>query len=230
MSLEVIGVGGQMQNGKDTVADYIAAKIRCLEEPWDRGAFAAGVKDVFCDTFGVDRDFVEEWKIKDEIPSGFDMTVRKSLQFIGDGFRQIKGLVWVEKPFRNRNSPVIISDVRYINELEKVSSVGGINILVWRPDKENDDPNGSEAQIKQIVDYWKSTDVDGDTHDHLQTVMAKNCCDHGLQAGAEFVDIFLRNLEGVDELLEKVNQIVLPYIQERYNDTRIFNTVGTGAA
>ena len=39
--MRVIGIAGQMQNGKDTVADYLAEKIG-----WGRYAFATGVKEV----------------------------------------------------------------------------------------------------------------------------------------------------------------------------------------
>ena len=77
-----VGVGGQMQNGKDTIADYLHDVFS-----WERNAFAAGVKKVFCDTFGVDEAFIEKWKVIPEPPTGFLKTVRQSLQFIGDGFR-----------------------------------------------------------------------------------------------------------------------------------------------
>jgi hypothetical protein len=61
----VIACSGQAQNGKDTVADRLCLKLneRHPEAPWTRAAFALNVKKVYCDTFGVDMAFVEEWKV-----------------------------------------------------------------------------------------------------------------------------------------------------------------------
>jgi hypothetical protein len=86
----VIGVAGQAQMGKDTLADRLCEKLNAAggagvndDHPaehlhWTRGAFAANVKKVFCDTFDVDMDFVEKWKVIPEPPPGFDMTVQAS--------------------------------------------------------------------------------------------------------------------------------------------------------
>lgn len=147
----VIGVAGQAQMGKDTLADELHILLNeCGGVQWTRAAFASNVKRVFMETFDVDADFVEKWKVITENPPDFDMPVRQALQFIGDGFRKIKSTVWLDIPFRD-NVPKIISDVRYINEFCRVKKEGGMNILVGRPDKLNDDPNGSEAQIRPYV-------------------------------------------------------------------------------
>ena len=160
----VIGVAGQAQMGKDTLADHLALKLNEGGGPevnddhpslamWKRRAFAYNVKKVYADTFGVDFDFIEKWKTNPEPPPGFDMTVRQSLQFIGDGFRKILSTIWLDLAFRDKTSPIIISDVRYINEFLRVKAEGGFNVLVGRPDKLNDDPNGSEAQIRPYIEW-----------------------------------------------------------------------------
>jgi len=108
----VIGVAAQLQNGKDTLSDYLAYKLNeiypkfyCDKEInppevvaknelkakinspyWQRASFASNVKKVFCDTFDKDLDFVEKWKTNPEPPPGFSKNIRQSLQFIGDGF------------------------------------------------------------------------------------------------------------------------------------------------
>lgn len=146
----IIGVAGQMLNGKDTLADRLQSALALRGKVWDRTALADNVKDVICKTFGVTRAFVEEWKVKNEPPPGFDMTIRQALQFVGDGFRKIKPTIWMDLRFSGTR-PQIISDVRYIDELRRVKKEGGLNILVGRPDKLNDDPNGSEAQIRPYV-------------------------------------------------------------------------------
>lgn len=154
--MKVIGVAGQAQNGKDTIADRMMVHLNNLEESWKRTAFAWKVKQIFCDTFNVDIEFVEKWKVIPEPPPGFDMPVRQALQFIGDGFRKIQANVWVDQPFRDKSQPINISDVRYVNEFSRIHQEGGMNILVARPDRLNNDQNGSEAQIRPYVDWFLS--------------------------------------------------------------------------
>lgn len=155
----VIGCAGQLQNGKDTVADQLAEKLNedkvsnLAHGRWERAAFASNVKRVYKETFDVDDHFVEKWKVISDPPSGFEMNVRQSLQFIGDGFRKIQSTIWLDLAFRDKSYPIILSDVRYVNEFRRVKAEGGLNILVIRPDKINDDPNGSEAQIKPYVQW-----------------------------------------------------------------------------
>lgn len=159
--MRVIGIAGQAQMGKDTVADQLALRLNegkpFLDDlaglTWQRIAFAAGVKKVYKDIFNVDDEFIEKWKVIPEPPPGFEMTVRQSLQFIGDGFRKIQPNIWLDLAFRNVTGPSIISDVRYINELKRVKSEGDLNILVIRPEKLTNDPNGSEAQIRPYIQW-----------------------------------------------------------------------------
>lgn len=152
----VIGVAGQAQMGKDTLADHLGPKLNETSGPWKRSAFAAAVKKVFCETFAVDLAFVEKWKVIPEPPPGFSMPIRQALQFIGDGFRKIQPNIWLDLAFRDKNTSTIISDVRYINEFTRVKQEGGLNIIVCRPDKLNFDSNGSEAQIRPYVNWLMS--------------------------------------------------------------------------
>lgn len=148
----VIGVAGQAQMGKDTLADELQILLNQADQcvNWTRFAFATSVKRVFMETFGVDAEFVEKWKVRPEIPEGFSMPVRQSLQFIGDGFRQIQSNIWLDLAFREKVAK-IISDVRYVNEFRRVKKEGGLNILVGRPEKLNSDPNRSESEIRPYI-------------------------------------------------------------------------------
>lgn len=173
--MHYIGVAGQAQQGKDTLADYLAFKLneerlerRRREQLlstkcslnldgksvfWERSAFARAVKQIYCETFDKDLDFVEFWKTNPEIPPGMDMTVRKALQLIGDGFRQIQRNIWIDLMFRDTSRPKIISDARYVNELTAIHEHGGFNVLVVHPDRINEDSNGSEAQMRPFARY-----------------------------------------------------------------------------
>ena len=196
----IVGFAGQMQNGKDTAADYMFEKIKSKWADVERASFADNVKRIFCETFNVDRSFVEEWKTKSEVPEGFDSPVRQGLQQIGDGFRKIQGEIWIELAFRNRVRSAIFSDVRYINELKKIKEVGGTTVLVWRPGHENEDPNGSEAQIKPLVD-WLARLAPFNATETTET--------NPPPEGVEYVDHFLVNDGSIEDLYRKVDDIVL---------------------
>ena len=171
----VIGIAGQAQMGKDTLADRLAIKlnetVQAFSESqqtpytddmgWQRTAFAKNVKRVFSETFGVDYDFIEEWKVKSDPPPSFGKNVRQSLQFIGDGFRSIQDTIWVDLCFRNPLLAQIISDVRYPNEFLRVHKEGGLNIIVGRTEKLNDDSNSSESLIRPYVE-WFLNHTEGD--------------------------------------------------------------------
>ena len=188
----VIGVAGQLRQGKDVASDHLA-RVLGLK----RGAFATGVKQVFCEYFGVDMAFVERWKVVDEPPPGFQRSVRKSLQLIGDGFRSIKDDVWIERLFAQHPDDIAISDVRYRNELAAVRARGGVNLLVYRPGFLNDDPNGSEAQIRPFVEHFIAAGKEG-------RVESKG--DFGL------VDFFVVNDGGIDDFFLKVDELVVPFL------------------
>jgi hypothetical protein len=189
----IIGVAGQQRQGKDVASDHIA-QIMGL----NRGAFATGVKQVFCEYFGVDMEFVERWKVVDETPPGFMVSVRKALQFIGDGFRGIKDDVWVDRLFRQHPDNVVISDVRYRNELAATRDRGGLNILIYRPGFMNDDPNGSEAQIRPFVEHFLDSGSEG-----------------RVRAEGHFglIDFFLVNDGGIDDLYSKIDGLVVPFLK-----------------
>lgn len=201
---------GQLANGKDQCADIVAAALNATEgQPtWRRSAFAGAVKDIYAHAFGVDRDFIEKHKRLTDPPPGFIQTVRKALQFIGDGFRQIRADVWIELALRDP-SPVIISDGRYINEARAAKKRGGTNVVVWRPGFENDDPNRSESEILVIVKWCLETNQNGPI-----VVRGENVPD-AIREGV--YDYFFRNDVALDELPGKVNRELIPFLLNRYD-------------
>lgn len=196
--MQVITVSGQARFGKDVVSDYIAYKIN-----YKRIAFASNVKKIFCETFDVDMEFIEKWKVISEPPPGFDMPVRQALQFIGDGFRKIKSDIWIDLIFRKNPTKVIVSDGRYINELKRTHDNNGINILLWRPGFENNDPNQSESQIKSIIDWHISKNVEGDVRQINRDRSPEGC---------GYIDYFIINNGTLDTLYKKIEDMVLKNI------------------
>jgi DNA-binding transcriptional regulator YiaG len=194
----VIGVAGQAQNGKDTLADYIHLKINELQKEveWHRSSLAKNVKKVFAETFNVSYEFIEKWKTRDEIPEGFNMPIRKALQFIGDGFRGIQNDIWLDSCFRDETRNVIISDVRYLNEARRIHTYRGVNILIAHPYRINNDPNGSEAEIRPYSVYF------------LNQV--------GFPPHTELFDIFIKNDGSIEDLYAKADELIIPYIIEHF--------------
>ena len=198
--MKAIVLSGQCGNGKDELANHLASILnQTTAETWTRNAFAYGVKKIYCETFGVTIDFLEKWKRIDEAPPGMQMPVRKALQFIGDGFRQIKSNIWIELALRDEGKNKIISDGRYFNEAIATRKQGGYNILVWRPGHENNDPNPSESQIKVVVDWCKanmSTSGPIITDEHPMALY----------------DFFMINDGTIKDLQDRITTLLLPQI------------------
>ncbi len=199
---------GQLANGKDVVADIVQEIFNGLADrpnQWKRSAFAGAVKDIYCHAFGKDRAFIEEWKRNPSPPPGFDSNVRKALQFIGDGFRTIQRDVWINIALREPF--LILSDGRYINEAKAAKALGGVNVLVWRPGFENNDPNLSEAQILPIVKWCLDTNQDG---------VIRYDVDVPPVVGVENYDYFFRNDVSLEQLRGKVERELIPFLRHRY--------------
>jgi hypothetical protein len=192
----IVGIGGQMAAGKDTLADQIAASLPATTAGgWARSAFAHGVKKVFEATFGVDREWVERWKRIDHPPPGFAKTVRQMLIDIGDGFRGFRGDVWINRALAEPGN-LVISDARYLNELAAIKRRNGVTIALWRPDGENDNPNPSERELRAYIQKFIDAGVRGPTGDPL-------------------VDLFVVNDGSVADLYAYAGAVVVPWVAAR---------------
>lgn len=192
--MKLIGIAGQAGAGKNALADYLLQKLN-KDEKWVLGSFADNVKRIFCDTFGVSRDFIEHWKRIDECPPGFDMPIRQCLTFIGDGFRNICPTIWMDLLLNNRKDNLCLSDARYLNEILRIRKEGGINILLWRYGFENEIPNASEQEFRPIINDLKNKE-EGVLKDHQ-------------------FDIFIKNNGDLDQLYAKADKIILPFIRKK---------------
>jgi hypothetical protein len=206
--MQVIGIAGQLGNGKDVLADYLVERLNSVDPGWNRSAFANAVKDIFCSSFGVDRQFIEDWKRNPEPPEGFLKNIRQSLQFIGDGFRQIRGNIWIEIALRDESKKLIISDSRYINEAKAVRAKGGVMVVLYRPGFMNDDPNPSEAQIKPIVEWCNNHLEDGPIFSQVGS---------DFPSDLQYYDLFIRNDGTIEQMYEKIDRIVVPYLKEKFS-------------
>jgi hypothetical protein len=203
--MKLIAVYGQLANGKDILCDDLAVELNQKSgEKWERGAFANAVKNTFCSAFDVDRDFIEKWKRIDSPPPGFLLPIRKGLQNIGDGFRQIVPDIWIKIALREAiNNNMIISDGRYINEAKSVKENGGINVLIYRDGFLNDDPNPSEAQLRPLILYAQDYLSDG-------VININNLRNY--PEGIQYFDVFIRNETDKNTFLKKSRSILVPLL------------------
>ena len=139
----IIGFVGFIGSGKDTAADYL---VNFHE--FRRDSFANTLKDAVAAVFGWDRVLLEgrtkearEWREqRDEWWSdrlGKDITPRHILQYWGtevcrQGFHDDIWIASLENKMRKTGDNIVISDVRFPNEIKAIKSAGGKVVRVVR--------------------------------------------------------------------------------------------------
>lgn len=210
----VIGFGGQFRSGKDSAADYLCEKLNQRNLNWKRGSLGSNVKKIFSEHFGVSLEFIEEWKVKNEAPPGFNGPIRDGLIKIGDGWRDTKNDIWINKLFSNNKDNLIVSDCRYINEarairgesdLDYMKNHCGITCLIWRPGFENNKPSRSEQELMPFVNQLKNNPSGPINNPSIP------------------FDLWLRNNGTKEEFFSKIDNIVIPYLAEKFSEITLSN-------
>ena len=142
----IIGVCGFIGSGKDTAADYLVNF-----HGFRRDSFANTLKDAVANVFGWDRTLLEGrtaearawreqvdtwWAERLGMPH---LTPRWILQYWGtevcrQGFHDDIWIASVENKMRKTSDNIVISDVRFPNEIKAIHNAGGIVIWVQRGD------------------------------------------------------------------------------------------------
>jgi len=150
----IIGFVGLIGAGKDTAADYLVNT-----HGFRRDSFANTLKDAVSAVFGWDRTLLEgrttearEWREQpDEWWSnrlGKPITPRWVLQYWGTevcrhGFHDDIWIASLENKMRKTGDNIVISDVRFPNEIKAIHNAGGKVIRI----KRGDDPKWFDAAI-----------------------------------------------------------------------------------
>src|SRR5581483_588554 len=150
---------------------------------------------------------IEEWKVREDIPEGFNGQIRNGLTMIGDGWRNLREDIWIKNLFENNTDNLVISDVRYVNEALAIRGRSKfpymkdrkvIAVLCWRPGFENDKPSKSEQEVMPFVRaLMKEDDGPIDSRKFPEIPF----------------DIWLKNDGTKEQWTDKVDQYVLPYLQ-----------------
>ena len=140
----IIGFVGFIGSGKDTAADYLVNF-----HGFRRDSFANTLKDAVANVFGWDRTLLEgrtkearEWReqVDPWWAERLDMpklTPRWVLQYWGtevcrQGFHDDIWIASVENKMRKTTDNIVISDVRFPNEIKAIHNAGGKVIRVTR--------------------------------------------------------------------------------------------------
>jgi hypothetical protein len=196
----IIAISGLIGSGKDTVADYLVN----LHE-FRRESFAGNLKNAMCEIFGWDRDMLEgrskssrEWReqVDEWWAKRLDMphlTPRWILQHVGTDvirghFHDDMWLASLENKLRKTDDDIVISDVRFKNEVKMLKDLGAVCVEVTRGDRP----------------AWYQYAVDGDTK-KLETLKV-----HRSEydwVGTEF-DATLDNNGTLDDLYKQVEKLI----------------------
>ena len=210
--MTIIAISGLIGSGKDTVADYLVNV-----HGFRRDSFANNLKDAVSAIFGWDRQLLEGntkksrlwreevdvwWAIRLGIP---ELTPRWILQNIGtDVIRNsFHNDIWVaslENKLRKGTDDIVISDVRFTNEVEILRTIGAISVCIFR---------GPEP-------IWFPTAMTAKSPDADQRAAAKILLQDQFKVhrsewdwiGCEF-DIALDNNGTIDDLYTQVADLII---------------------
>ena len=204
----IIGIAGFQGSGKDTIADYLQNIYG-----FKRDSFAATLKDAVAAVFGWDRELLEGrtresrawreqvdpwWSKRLDMPG---LTPRLVLQKWGTevarkSWHDDTWIASLENKLSRAHNDIVITDVRFPNEIAAVRNAGGIVIRVVR---------GPEPE-------WYFTAKDANAGFEGAKHMMESYKVHPSEwawIGTEFDAVIDNNQEGLDPLFAQVKHLVL---------------------
>ena len=144
----IIGFVGLIGSGKDTAADYLVNF-----HGFRRDSFAGTLKDAISSIFGWDRTLLEgrtkearEWREQQDNwwseRLGRDITPRWILQYWGTEIcrKAFHNDIWIaslEHKLLSSHDDIVISDVRFPNEITAIHKAGGLVVRIKRGEEPN---------------------------------------------------------------------------------------------
>jgi len=154
----ILGLSGAKGSGKDTVAAYLVKNHQ-----FERKAFADPLKKSIAALFDI--PFAEIDKLKNNVDvkvsvesvvghrlmGVHDMTFRTFLQRYGtESHRDVFGEdFWLDYTLPVQGyypgRAIVVTDVRFKNEADRVKECGGTNVMITRPGYESEEKHSSEV-------------------------------------------------------------------------------------
>lgn len=202
----IIGIAGFQGSGKDTIADYL-----CNIYGFKRDSFAATLKDAVSAIFGWDRELLEGrttesrkwretvdewWANRLGMPG---LTPRLVLQKWGT---EVARKAWhddtwiasLENKLNRAHNDIVITDVRFPNEIKAIKDAGGIVIRVVR---------GPEPEW---YDLAMTTNLG--TFNHMAQAYPEVHPSEWAWIGTNFDAIIDNNADGLDPLYAQIKDLI----------------------
>ena len=213
----IIGIMGFIGSGKDTVADYLANIHQFRRE-----SFASTLKDSVAAVFGWDRTLLEGrtrqsrewretvdpwWANRLNLPQ---LTPRWVLQQWGTevvrkSFHDDTWIASLENKIRKITDDVVISDCRFVNEIQAIRNQGGIVVRVTRgevPPWYNWAVEYNNSAIMRRGEMMRTAEQEE------SPIKYKIHLSEWAWAGTKFDHVFQNN-GTLDELYKNINDLVL---------------------
>jgi hypothetical protein len=207
----IIGFVGLIGAGKDTAADYLVNY-----HGFRRDSFANTLKDAVAAVFGWDRillegrtkearqwrEQVDEWWAKRlNMPN---LTPRLMLQLWGtevcrNGFHDDIWIASLENKMRKTADNIVISDVRFPNEIAAIHNAGGIVVRI----KRGDDPEWFQDAVNTNAGPQNMSWLISKTKLEKLGIHASETSWVGGN-----IDFVIENNSTVDELFSKIEELV----------------------
>lgn len=203
----IIGIAGFQGSGKDTIADYL-----CNIYGFRRDSFAATLKDAVSAVFGWDRDLLEgrtresrAWR--EQVDSWWaerlampGLTPRLVLQKWGTevarkSWHDDTWIASLENKLARSHNNIVITDVRFPNEIQAVRRAGGIVIRVVR---------GAEPDWFEMAQRANA----GNKIDKLELERLAVHASETAWIGTEFDAVIDNNASGLDPLYVQIKNLV----------------------
>jgi dephospho-CoA kinase len=168
----LIGLVGSKGVGKDTAADFLVKKYDFVSM-----AYADPLKEACRVVFNLTTEQLHDRAKKEEAVEPWGMSPRRILQTVGtDLFRnRFHKDVWLRnlehRVRASRRDRIVVTDVRFENEMEHVRSLGGFLVRI---DRETGSSDGHESEKVPVLGCDAVVDNNGSVaalHDRLKEVV-----------------------------------------------------------
>ena len=214
----IVGFVGFIGSGKDTAADYLVNF-----HGYRRDSFANTLKDAVACVFGWDRTLLEgrtkearEWR--EQVDPWWaerlnmpNLTPRLMLQLWGTevcriGFHDDIWIASLENEMRKTTDNIVISDVRFPNEIKAIHNAGGIVVRI----KRGDDPEWYDAAVSV------NAGPNGNSTWSLSRVKLEKLKIHASETawvGGD-IDYTVWNNASIDDLFAQIKNLIQPSDKE----------------